>query len=83
MILHSITAYTPDPDCTRCAGIGLVCEEHPELPWDTGTHDCGGAGMVCACVTWPCGAVGEHPDVCPKRETKAITIDGSGYRVPR
>lgn len=31
--------------CTRCAGTGWVCEDHPDKPME---HDsCGGAGAPC------------------------------------
>lgn len=64
-ILHSITAYTPNPDCGSCGGDGLVCEDHPDMPWFDGDGCCGGAGMPCSCIQWVCGAVGQHPEVCP------------------
>lgn len=59
--LHSITAFTPDPDCPRCHGDGLVCEAHPDQPWDGDeghNEDCGAPGMPCTCNRWPCGSVG-------------------------
>lgn len=36
-------------DCVVCQGEGLVCEDHPEMPWDKWhQHNCG-AGMPCEC----------------------------------
>lgn len=36
-------------DCPRCLGEGLVCENHPMLPWEQ-PGGCGcGAGMPCRC----------------------------------
>jgi hypothetical protein len=33
--------------CPICAGMGWVCEEHPDKPWE---HDgCGAAGAPCIC----------------------------------
>jgi hypothetical protein len=39
-----------NPDCPFCLGYGIVCEDHPARPWDSGTDRdcrCGGAGMPC------------------------------------
>jgi hypothetical protein len=34
-------------NCPTCAGMGWVCEEHMDRPWQ---HDgCGGAGVGCLC----------------------------------
>jgi hypothetical protein len=33
--------------CPRCAGSGIVCEEHPDQPWGRGDSCCGAAGMPC------------------------------------
>lgn len=38
-----------DPDCPSCQGGGIVCENHPHLPWDgiiQGGCGCG-AGAPC------------------------------------
>lgn len=37
--------YHADTDCPACGGDGIVCENHPDHPWN-GTC-CGGAGMPC------------------------------------
>lgn len=39
--------------CEICFGDGLVCENHPNLPWESGSPadcHCGGAGMPCICT---------------------------------
>lgn len=59
--LHSITAYEPDPDCTKHDLDGLVCETHPDQPWQNDTpggDHCGAPGMPCSCNRWACGSVG-------------------------
>lgn len=34
-------------NCPTCAGMGWVCEEHMDQPWE---HEgCGGAGAACMC----------------------------------
>lgn len=48
-----------DSRCTFCKGEGWVCEDHPNIAWNSGdgcriwTHkgikQCGGAGMPCSC----------------------------------
>jgi hypothetical protein len=42
--------FFPDdhPKSCVCRGLGRVCEDHPDVFWDTsGTSCCGGAGMPC------------------------------------
>lgn len=34
-------------DCKICDGMGWVCEEHRDQPWEH--DDCGGAGAACVC----------------------------------
>jgi hypothetical protein len=39
-------------ECPHCEGWGWVCENHPDLPWESGSArdcGCGGAGMPCRC----------------------------------
>lgn len=51
--LPDLIATSTDADCPRCHGSGLVCEEHPDRPWDAGSAEdcqCGGAGQPCACT---------------------------------
>lgn len=46
--------FSKKPMCKKCNDTKLVCENHPDLPWD-GVCDegnachCGGAGMPCEC----------------------------------
>ena len=50
-ITDGIDAHAAErPDCRACGGTGLVCEAHPNLPWDDGTHDCGAPGMPCLLI---------------------------------
>ena len=35
--------------CANCDGQQMVCEDHPEVPWNDGEGCCGGAGMACVC----------------------------------
>ncbi len=47
------------PNCEVCFGLGIVCEDHPLRPWDSGTeYDClcGAAGMPCVCTGLTSGA---------------------------
>jgi hypothetical protein len=37
------------PDCPVCQGIGWVCENHPDKPWDGEKGCICGAGMPCIC----------------------------------
>ena len=39
--------------CANCNAQGLVCEDHPEVPWNGGEGCCGGAGMQCKCQVTP------------------------------
>jgi hypothetical protein len=37
-------------DCPICKGLGWVCENHPDKPWDPAIGcQCGGAGVPCDC----------------------------------
>jgi hypothetical protein len=36
-----------NPDCPICAGLGWVCENHPNKAWDRDTGCECGAGMPC------------------------------------
>lgn len=48
--------------CPVCLGIGWVCENHPDLPWDEEFGCECGAGIPCECNT--AGEPGvEEPDV--------------------
>jgi len=50
LAFHNYKANTPKPQvCANCDGQGLVCEDHPEVPWNGGEGCCGGAGMQCKC----------------------------------
>lgn len=49
MTLKKISDHGWDLNCTICAGEGLVCENHPGIPWGGGDGCCGGAGMPCTC----------------------------------
>ena len=60
--LDSITSWIDKhaaerPDCRACDEMGLVCEDHPNIPWtdDVGTTHCGAPGMPCLLIR------GEHP----------------------
>lgn len=38
--------------CEKCNNTGWVCEDHDNLPWESGFENdctCGGAGMPCGC----------------------------------
>jgi hypothetical protein len=48
------------PDCPICFGIGWVCENHPDRPWDDELGCTCGAGTPCECNS----AEGhEEPDI--------------------
>lgn len=32
--------------CADCDNSGWVCEDHPEVPWNSGEGCCGGAGAL-------------------------------------
>ncbi len=49
-------AFDEDIKCPSCDGEGLVCEDHPEVPWKDGDNCCGGAGSPCS----KCHPVMEH-----------------------
>ena len=49
-----------NPNCPICRGIGWVCENHPEKPWDPELGCICGAGAPCKCNAT--GGVDE-PDV--------------------
>lgn len=52
--------------CPKCEGQQMVCENHPEIPWDDGERcHCGGAGMACEC--YPHDAKGLRKRVCEKK----------------
>lgn len=38
-----------DKRCPTCLGLGWVCENHPDLPWDIEIGCVCGAGMPCEC----------------------------------
>ena len=38
-----------NPNCPICRGIGWVCENHPEKPWDPELGCVCGAGAPCKC----------------------------------
>lgn len=38
-----------NPNCPICRGIGWVCENHPEKPWDLELGCVCGAGAPCKC----------------------------------
>lgn len=44
---------TRAPVCADCDGQGWVCEDHPEVPFNSGEGCCGGAGMKCKCQRTP------------------------------
>lgn len=52
------------PYCDNCEDTGLVCENHPGLPWAGACgaiFACGcGAGMPCPSCTWPIPQDGKH-----------------------
>jgi hypothetical protein len=38
-----------DEKCALCLGLGWVCENHPDRPWDDERGCTCGAGMPCKC----------------------------------
>jgi hypothetical protein len=38
-----------DRNCRVCFGLGWVCENHPEEPWDKDLGCACGAGIPCEC----------------------------------
>jgi hypothetical protein len=49
-----------DKNCPVCLGIGWVCENHPDKPWDDEIGCTCGAGTPCSCNS----AEGhEEPDI--------------------
>jgi hypothetical protein len=59
-----------NPNCPICHGIGWVCENHPDKPWDSELGCNRRAGMPCEC-----NAVeeGEEPDVSGVMEERPAT----------
>jgi hypothetical protein len=53
--------------CTRCLDDGMVCEDHPGMPWEglhgtvEGHAEHGGIGMPCPVCCSPVPADGTHP----------------------
>lgn len=35
--------------CNLCNGVGWVCVDHPDTPWDEGCSKCEAEGMKCVC----------------------------------
>jgi hypothetical protein len=54
-------------NCPICLGIGWVCENHPDRPWDDEIGCTCGAGLPCECNT------GEEPDISQVIEEKKPT----------
>lgn len=54
MITDRIERHAAErPNCRACGGTGLVCEAHPNLPWDSGDGNgcpCMAPGMECLLV---------------------------------
>lgn len=76
--LHSITAYTLDPECRCHDALGLVCEDHPDRPWMTpagGDGCCGAPGQTCGCATWPCGARGPICACVARALTSGVEVE--------
>lgn len=51
--------------CSICDGEAWVCEDHPDLPWDSWHQLNCGPGMPCVCSPM-------HPNHLSKEELKAI-----------
>jgi hypothetical protein len=61
------------PDCRACGGTGLVCEIHPNLPWDEGDGfgcDCSAPGMECLLIE------GEQVELLPLIRVIPLDING-------
>ena len=70
-----------DPDCPVCAGLGWVCENHPNKVWDRDRGCECGAGMPCECQR----ANGlEQPDTSKilSGETKEAANSGGLFGTP-
>src|SRR3978361_1648054 len=52
-----------NPKCHRCLGVGWVCENHIDKPWDDDLGCICGAGLPCECN------IGEDP------ETRVVLIE--------
>ena len=52
------------PRCLHCLDDGIVCEEHPEYPWDMTVEghpaDCGPPGIPCPYCCSPIPEDGRH-----------------------
>jgi hypothetical protein len=59
--------FMTNPKCPNCRGIGWVCENHPDKPWDDEIGCTCGAGLPCECNT------GDEPDISRIIEDKKPT----------
>jgi hypothetical protein len=59
--------FMTNPKCPNCHGIGWVCENHPDKPWDDEIGCTWGAGLPCECNT------GDEPDISRIIEDKKPT----------
>jgi hypothetical protein len=54
ILIANLEAISSGPSvCADCDAQGLVCEDHPEVPWNGGEGCCGGAGQQCKCQVTP------------------------------
>jgi hypothetical protein len=51
--------------CVHCLDDGIVCEDHPEFPWELTVEGhqagCGGSGKPCGYCCSPVPQDGTHP----------------------
>ncbi len=45
-----VDEFVCSPECPICLGSGIVCEDHPDQPWDDGDGCCGAPGMPCPSI---------------------------------
>jgi hypothetical protein len=68
-----------NPNCPICRGIGWVCENHPEKPWDLELGCVCGAGAPCKCnetdgVDEPMRDIPRAPETTGRAAAKRSTL---------